>query len=267
MAFQSLTDYNDNINHGYFLIGDGEQTNVIFLLRKPSDIMVNAMHYINTSEYAGYVDCNGKGCAICASGKNIPVQLRCFIPVYNMSTNQVEFWDRSKYWVNKNFPQLFERYADLSQFIFTISRTGSGRDDTRYQINVAYKNSFKSYDQILQENNISFPQAYTTMCKSFTNAQLNDMLNPTASAGNVSSGNDTGFTPQPRQKYDFNNNQAFVDIPDYSPSSDDTANLGGIQVTNDAPSAPETPVSSVPEVSTPETSDNTEANLEDEVTF
>lgn len=273
MAFQSLTDYNDNINHGYFLIGDGEHTNVIFLLRSPSDIMVNAMHYINTSEYSGYVDCNGKGCAVCGCGRNIPVQMRCFLPVYNMDTNQVEFWDRSKYWVNKNMPQLFERYSNLSEFIFTISREGSGRDDTRYHINVAYRNSFKSYDQILQENNISFPQAYTTMCKSFSNAQLNEMLNP-SEASNSGSGVDDGYTPKPRQAYQYDD-KSFVNIPDYSPSADDAAKLGGFHVSNDASnSIPDIPVAAVePAAPVPETpavpaSDSVDnASDDDEVTF
>lgn len=222
MAFQSLSDYNENLTRGLFTLGDGESSDVIFLLRKPSDVMLDQVHYLIGPSGSSYVECNGRGCAICNSGKNIPVQTRCFLPVYRIEQNDIVFWDRSRYWVNRNIPQLFERYSNLSEFVFNISRIGMGRDDTKYSISVKARNSVASFDDICKKFNISFPTGYYQIVKQMTNEEMKSELNDTGASNSennsTSPSNLKDYNAQPRASYDFNNT-SFADIPDYAPEN------------------------------------------------
>ena len=94
MAFKKMTDYNEERYGGKFILrNDGDFADVIFLYKSISDVLVADAHYIKSEKYNGYVHCCGVGCPACA--KEIRVQNKLFIPLYNIQSREIEFWDRT----------------------------------------------------------------------------------------------------------------------------------------------------------------------------
>lgn len=227
-GFQSFEEVREAASSGFLALGDKESTDAIFLLRNINEIPTGNMHYIKSSTYSGYVFCTGQGCPACAHKPAITVQQRCFLPLYNLKTKEVELFDRSYRWVSQNFAPLFKSYPDLTEFVIRITRIGTGLD-TRYTLQAVGRNQSYTLADILKANNItSLSDLYGTKCKSLSNQEIYDLLNPSIDSS-VTEGN-TGFSTgliQPREAYQFNDAQPTpsVDLPDYTPSKDELPSM------------------------------------------
>lgn len=177
MAFKTAREYNEDRFGGLFLLrNDGDYADVIFLYRSLDDVLIADTHYIKSADYSGYVHCCGRGCPACAKG--IRVQNKLFIPVYNLTSNQIEFWDRSVRFENQLSTDVFEKYPNPSEYVFRITRHGAAGDiNTTYQITAVGRNTSESYDAILKKFNIKMPDHYSNIVREYSAAELGHMMN------------------------------------------------------------------------------------------
>lgn len=197
MSFKKASTYNEERFGNLFLLrNDGDEAKVIFLYRNFDDVLIGYTHYVKSNDYNGYVHCLGRGCPACSKG--LRVQTKLFIPLYNCDTGEIQFWDRSSRFENQLETDVFKNYPDPSQFVFTIQRKGAaGSMDTTYSIVATDRNTYKTYDQILAENNIeSMEKYYNNVCKEVTASELSAMLSNGGSSN--SSSNLPDYTPTPR---------------------------------------------------------------------
>ena len=194
MAFKSVEEFNDNRYHNLFrLINDGEYADVVFLYQSMKDMLVAQAHYIKSSEYSGYVHCCEAGCPAC--GKNIRVQTKLFIPVYNVAKNTIEFWDRTMKFEPQLERDVFNRYPNPSELVFRVTRHGVPNDiNTTYSIIAVGRNTLGSYQAILDKFNAKMPDYYSNIIRDVSVSELSSMLQ--------SSDSDTAsmpeYTPIPR---------------------------------------------------------------------
>lgn len=190
MAFKKVNDYNNDKFGGLFLLrNDGDTADVIFMYRSVDDVLVADTHYVKSADYSGYVHCTGRGCPAC--GKNIRVQTKLFIPMFNITAGELQFWDRTMRFENQLQQDVFAKYPNPSEFVFRITRHGVANDvNTTYSIMAIGRNTYKSYNEILAENNIKYPDHYESVCKDVSAAELTAMLNSgNSNGGSSSSGN------------------------------------------------------------------------------
>ena len=211
MAFKSVEQFNDDRYHNLFRIpNDGESVDVIFLYQSKSDMLVADVHYIRSSEYAGYVHCCGAGCPACAKG--IRVQNKLFIPVYNINKGAIEFWDRTMTFEPQMQKDVFDRFPNPSEYVFRITRHGAYKDvNTRYDIVAVGRNSLMSYSQILAKFNTKMPDYYENIVKTYLVSDLTRML--------VTSSPETGvvtqdYVPVPRAGYQSSIPDTYVNVAD-----------------------------------------------------
>lgn len=201
MAFKSVEQFNDERYHGKFRIpDDGGTQDIIFLYQKKADMLVADAHYIKSSSpESGYVHCIGTGCPACKKG--IRVQPKLFIPLYNIASGEIEFWDRN---MNSGFlaqldRDVFDKFSNPSEFVFRITRRGGYKDrETRYDIAAVGRNSVMSYEQILAKFNATMPAYYENVIKSVSINELTDMLQ---SSGSDNSSAIPDYVPVPRAGY------------------------------------------------------------------
>ena len=176
MGFKTVTQFNKERYDGFFLLkNDGDFKDVILLYRNVDDVLIADTHYIKSPEYSGYCHCLGRGCPACA--KDIRVQPKLFIPLYDIESDQILFWDRGARFENTIVP-IFEQYPNPSEYVFRITRNGeAGSVDTKYSIVAKYKNTYKSYATILSEAGVTLPEYYNTVCKELSDWAMHSMLN------------------------------------------------------------------------------------------
>lgn len=176
MAFKSMKDYNEEKFGGLFLLrNDRDYADVIFLYPSVDDVLVADTHYVKSADYSGYVHCCGKGCPACAKG--IRVQTKLFIPLYNIKDNEIQFWDRSIRFENQLNSDVFEKFANPSEYVFRITRNGVAGDvNTTYSITAVGTNNVMKMSDILAAHNAKFPDYYENICKSKSIADLSIML-------------------------------------------------------------------------------------------
>ena len=228
MAFKTVDEYNKERGYdNYFVLrNDGDYADVIFLYRGVSDVLVADAHYINSHDYMGYVHCCGRGCPAC--GKGIRVQNKLLIPLYNIDSDKIEFWDRSMFFENQLNQDVFSKFPNPSEFVFRITRHGMARDvNTTYEISAVGKNEALPYDVILAKFNTKVPDVYENVIKEFTAGELNLMLNSsdTSSSGSSAAAtssvsNMPSYQVTPRAAYNPTANTAPV-VPVDSIDADD----------------------------------------------
>ena len=224
MGFKSVTQYNEEKFNGLFLLrNDGDYADVVFLYRGIDDVLVADTHYIKSADYSGYVHCCGRNCPACA--KNIRVQTKLFIPLYNISDNEIQFFDRSIRFEQQLTNDVFNNFPNPSEFVFRITRHGVAGDvNTTYAISVAGKNSVKSYDQILREFKATFPDYYENICRDVSAVKLSHMLN---ASNNTSASTDVpAYTPTPRVTVPPISKLDMVEDPEGDDDSDDSSDPG-----------------------------------------
>jgi len=204
MAFKTMSEYNKErgYDNWFMLRNDGDSADVIFLYRGPEDVLVADAHYIKSSSYTGYVHCCGRGCPAC--GKGISVRNKLFIPLYNLNSGKIEFWDRNMFFENQLNQDVFTRYPNPSEFVFRITRHGVARDvNTTYAITAVSKNDVLPYDAILSKFHTKFPDVYSTIIKEYSSGELYSMLNSSeTSTSDSGSYNDLpSYQVTPRASY------------------------------------------------------------------
>ena len=226
MAFKSVEQFNEERYHNLFrLMDDGETADVIFLYKTRSDMLHADVHYIKSNEYTGYTHCLGMGCPVCALKRSdgtqlIRVQEKLFIPLYNISKDRIEFWDRN--WNNGFIAQLdrevFNIYANPSDYVFRITRRGAFNDqNTRYTFSAVGRNSVLSYDQILAKFNATMPKYYDNVVREFPASKLAEMLQSTSTSAPADM---PAYVPTPRAGYQSSIPDAFVSASDVLGNSD-----------------------------------------------
>jgi len=208
MAFKSVEQFNDDRYHGLFrLVNDGDSADVVFLYQSIKDMLVAQAHYIKSADYSGYVHCAGQGCPAC--GKNIRVQTKLFIPVYNIEKDEIEFWDRNMKFEPQMEKDVFTRFANPSEFVFRITRHGIPNDiNTTYNIEAVGRNTIMPYGAILAKFNTKMPDAYEAVIKDASVAELTTMLQ---NSGSESANNMPEYTPIPRAGYQTAMPETYVD--------------------------------------------------------
>lgn len=177
MAFKSLVDYNDEkYGNKFILQNDGDTADVIFLYRQKRDAQVAEAHYIKSAVQSGYFHCIGVGCPACAKG--IRVQRKIFIPLYNIKTQQIEFWDRTTKFDAQLERDVFMNFPNPSDYVFRITRHGEPNDiNTHYDIRAVAENDLISYDAIMAKFNATFPEYYDNIIKEVSASDMSKMLN------------------------------------------------------------------------------------------
>lgn len=210
MAFKSVTEFNDNRYHNLFrLVNDGEYADVVFLYQSMKDMLVAQAHYIKSSEYSGYVHCCEAGCPACA--KNIRVQTKLFIPVYNITKNAIEFWDRTMKFEPQLERDVFNKFANPSEFVFRITRHGIPNDiNTTYSITAVGRNTLGTYQDILAKFNATMPDYYSNIIREVSVADLSSMLQSSDSNTTAMS----EYTPIPRAGYQTSIPDTYVGASD-----------------------------------------------------
>uniref|UniRef100_UPI002639E7F8 hypothetical protein n=1 Tax=uncultured Duncaniella sp. TaxID=2768039 RepID=UPI002639E7F8 len=204
MAFKKVSDYNSQRFDGLFVLrNDGDYADVVFLYQSVDDVLVADTHYLKTNGYSGYVHCCGTGCPAC--NKNIRVQTKLFIPLYNITAgNVLQFWDRGVRFESQLQQDVFSKFANPSQYVFRIIRHGMANDmNTTYEIMVAGQNNYKSYDQILADYHTSSPAFYEHICRDMSVAEMATLFSNGGGAtegsyGEYNAGNLPNYAVTPR---------------------------------------------------------------------
>lgn len=184
MGFKTVKSYNEEKFGGLFLLrNDGDSADVIFLYSSDNDVLVADTHYVKSSEYSGYVHCCGSGCPAC--GKGIRVQTKLFIPLFNLTANdgagEIQFWDRSIRFEPQLHQDVFAKFPNPSEIVFRITRHGAANDiNTTYEIQAIGRNSTNPISKILADNNATFPEYYSNICKDMSISELTRLLNTTS---------------------------------------------------------------------------------------
>lgn len=203
MAFKKITDYNEERFGNFFLLrNDGDFADVVFLYKSFDDVLVADAHYVKSNDYTGYIHCCGAGCPACAKG--LRVQNKLFIPLYNISAGEIQFFDRSIRFQNQLESEVFSKFANPSDYVFRIIRHGAaGSFETTYEIVVVGHINGTSYDKICADNNVTFPDYYSTVCKDLTVSEVSALFTaPVSSTATSVSGDMPSYTVTPRPVYE-----------------------------------------------------------------
>lgn len=196
MAFKSSETYRKD-KYGKMLVlpNDQDFVDLVLLYQAATDVLLADVHYIKSDDYSGYVHCLGRGCPACNhvtpnGNKGIRIQPKLFIPLYNVTTNEVNFFDRSIKFESQLQTEVFSKFPNPSDFVFRLTRHGVAGDmDTKYAFVAVGNNVVKSYDEICAEFNITFPDYYENVCRDVDAATMLKWLsNASSGSGVVSSG-------------------------------------------------------------------------------
>lgn len=185
MAFKSMVQYNEERYGNLFtLSNDGNFADVVFLYQSKNDVLMADVHYIKSAEYSGYVHCCRVGCPACA--RNIRVQNKLFIPLYNITDHKIQFFDRSTKFAAQLANDVFDKFPNPSEYVFRITRHGVAGDiNTIYQITAVGTNTSMPYAKILADNNATMPDYYSNVVREVSVADLSGMLNSGESSAAV----------------------------------------------------------------------------------
>ena len=220
MAFKTVEQFMDDKYRNKFVIQqDKESADVVFLYQSYRDMLVADVHYIKTDNYSGYVHCCGNGCPVCALKKAdgsqvIRTQTKIFIPVYNISKDVIEFWDRTPKFEQQFKQEVFDHYPNPSEYVFKVIRHGAAGDiNTRYEIRAVGKNTVPgmSYAEILAKFNATFPDYYDNIVKAFSISELAEMLQSQATSTSTVT---QDYVPVPRSGYQSSIPNTYVNAAD-----------------------------------------------------
>lgn len=216
----------------FVLRNNGDSAKVIFLYRSRKEFLIADAHYIKSPEYSGYVHCLHQGCPACAKG--IKAQAKIFVPLYDVETGKILFWERdTKYFLEQFKKDVLSNFENPSSYVFSITRNGEyGDRGTRYVIAPIAKNNALPYDKIVASAGVTFPEHYSAIIAEMDRGQLALALTPTSDVSGMygaSLDNLPEFTPQPRVTITPTNAPAApaaVDV-DSLPGNDDFEDLSG----------------------------------------
>lgn len=124
---------------GFFrLANDLDTAKVRILYRGIDDVRPQSVHQVEIDGKKRWVDCLRGGtdpkdvCPFCKAGRY--VNIKYFIPLYNIDANTSQIWERGKDFGSK-LSSICSRYPDTYSHIFTVERHGkAGSQQTSYEI-------------------------------------------------------------------------------------------------------------------------------------
>lgn len=124
---------------GFFsLKNDKEVAHVRFLYKGIDDVQGDSVHEIELDGKKRYVNCLREygdpvdSCPFCKAG--MFVQVKYFVPIYNMDTDAIQTWERGKKFGSK-LTSMCSRYPNTVSHTFEIERNGkTGDTQTTYEI-------------------------------------------------------------------------------------------------------------------------------------
>ena len=124
---------------GFFSIkNDKEVAHVRFLYNSIDDVQGDSVHEITLDGKKRYVNCLREYgdpvdvCPFCKAGRF--VQVKYFVPIYNMDTDSLQTWERGKKFGSK-LTSMCSRYPNTVSHTFEIERQGkAGDQQTTYEI-------------------------------------------------------------------------------------------------------------------------------------
>jgi len=198
MAFKTMTQYEEEKYGGKLVLSnDKDFADVVFLYQSSNEVLIGDVHYIKSDEYSGYVHCTGRGCPVCA--KNIRIQPKLFVPLYNLTAGEIQFFDRSDKFRQQLLSDVFSRYPNPSEFVFRITRNGAAYSkETKYGIQAMGTNRDFPMSKVLADNHIKFPDHYETVCKSVDPATLATWVSSASNGSGGSAAEMPAYTVTPR---------------------------------------------------------------------
>lgn len=127
----------------FFKIEDNEQVRVRFLYDTLNDIQRYEVHLLTENRRFISVDCNRmeeepkENCKWCS--QDIKRACRVVIPIFNVNTQQISYWERSISWVNKQLIPCLEQIPSTQPiagqiFLLKKVKTGPRALDVVYSI-------------------------------------------------------------------------------------------------------------------------------------
>lgn len=178
----------------FFNLKPGEEANIRILYNKSSDIEIFSVHEFGQEYKYATVKCpieskddSLDSCKYCAQGLR-PV-MRAIIPVYNENKQQIEYWKRSRSWIEKYLVPYTDEVEkaghNICSQVYKVKRSGEGLD-TNY--------SLIPTGPIVDTDKDSFgkignPETELKMIK-----PANTDVQPTQNSGDAN--NNTQFTPR-----------------------------------------------------------------------
>ena len=140
---------------GYFsLKNDRDTATVRFLIDGIEDVSGYAVHEVDVNGKKRYVNClrdYGQPMDVCpCCARSMPVQVKYFIPLFNLKENRIQTWERGKKF-GQQIASYCSRYPHLVSHKFDIERQGeAGSTQTQYQIFEVGQDdtSIKDFDNI-----------------------------------------------------------------------------------------------------------------------
>lgn len=135
---QDADNYGGQGGGGFFsLKKNGEIAHVRFLYNGIDDVRGHSVHEVEINGKKRYVNCLREygdpidACPFCKAGKF--VQVKYFVPLYNMDTGTVQTWERGKKFGAK-LTSMCSRYPNTVAHTFEIERNGNpGDTSTTYE--------------------------------------------------------------------------------------------------------------------------------------
>lgn len=164
-------NYSTNTGNGasfFSLKDDKDVAKVILLYESVEDVDGFAVHrhIVNDSQYERNINCLREynepvdNCPFCQNMDKLYTKV--YVTLYNLDTQQVEVWERSKNIFGK-LSSLNSRYGELFNNVFEIERSGKKGDmKTTYEFYQTKSLDFESLDEVLEEYNIEIPKILGT---------------------------------------------------------------------------------------------------------
>lgn len=139
-SFDGLMNYKPNKSGKYFSLKNGEEARVRFLYDDIKEIYSMWVHEFTTPQYPQYAtivcpsqgDGRSENCKWCASGA--PRSNKVIVGLYNLESNEIQYWKRAAGYVQQNLIPLIEEVAKLNQPIasqvYKIKRNGESLQTT-----------------------------------------------------------------------------------------------------------------------------------------
>lgn len=140
MSWEESRKLSEGGNNSFFKLEDGQSARVRFIYNNYGEIIPLGVHSIQVGNQYPLIDCCreiGQPKEVCKwCNSNHAVVTRVVLPLYNLETNNIEYWTRSGKWVDDNLFPLFEEIPSnqtIAGQTYKIKRKGTGRD-TNYTV-------------------------------------------------------------------------------------------------------------------------------------
>ena len=138
-TYEERDNYGGSGSANYFsLVNDKDTARVRIMYNGMADAGGYAVHQVDIGDKKRYVNClrsyrdSVEKCPFCAA--QIAQKAKLFIPIYNINSKSVQFWERGKKFYQK-LSSLCSRYPRLVSEVFEIERNGVRGDmSTTYEI-------------------------------------------------------------------------------------------------------------------------------------